>query len=187
MTFSYTYLVIPNEIINGGVTSSALILNALTGIGISILVNVLTLLLLLSCLIFLGREFFLKSILSSFCFMFFFHIFYSLNISIDLNIVLGIIIASAFIALGYYLCISSNASTVGFDVIALILNHRNKKIDIAVAIRCINYIVLLFGLTVYGLPSIIKGVAFTFLYSFILKKMLNRNHSVAKGNIKKVV
>ncbi|MBK5480690.1 YitT family protein [Peribacillus sp. TH16] len=95
--------------------------------------------------------------------------------SIDVNIIVVIIISSILIALGYYLCITANASTVGFDVIALILHHKNKKIDIAATIRIINLIVLLLGLLVYGYTSIIKGVAFTLIFSSLLKKMLNRN------------
>ncbi|MFF2588896.1 YitT family protein [Peribacillus butanolivorans] len=175
MTFAYAYLIVPNEIINGGVTSSALLLNALSGYNITMLANFVTGLLLIICLVFLGKKYFFKSIVSSLSYMLFFNLFYSLNISIDVNIIVVIIISSILIALGYYLCITANASTVGFDVIALILHHKNKKIDIAVTIRIINLIVLLLGLLVYGYTSIIKGVAFTLIFSSLLKKMLNRN------------
>ncbi|MFI8493053.1 MULTISPECIES: YitT family protein [Peribacillus] len=176
MTFAYAYLIVPNEIINGGVTSSALLLNALSGYNIAMLANFVTGLLLIICLVFLGKEYFFKSIVSSLSYMLFFNLFYSLNISIDVNIIVVIIISSILIALGYYLCITANASTVGFDVIALILHNKNKKIDIAATIRIINLIVLLLGLLVYGYTSIIKGVAFTLIFSSLLKKMLNRNH-----------
>ncbi len=175
---SYACLVVPHEIINGGVTSLALILNAISGAGITKLANIITFLLLLICLIFLGRDYFFKSILSSICYLFFFNFFYSLQFSTNLNQVSSIILASVLIALGYYFCISANATTVGVDVIAIILHHRNKKIDIAIAIRCLNYIVLLFGFSLFGWISIIKGVIFTFIYSLLLKKLLNRNQVV---------
>lgn len=175
---SYACLVVPHEIINGGVTSLALILNAISGAGITNLANIITFLLLLLCLIFLGKENFIKSILSSICYLFFFNFFYSLQFSTNLNQVSSIILASVLIALGYYFCISANATTVGVDVIAIILHHRNKKIDIAIAIRCLNYIVLLFGFSLFGWISIIKGVIFTFIYSLVLKKLLNRNQVV---------
>ncbi|MGW6299518.1 YitT family protein [Peribacillus butanolivorans] len=175
MTFAYAYLIVPNEIINGGVTSSALLLNALSGYNIAMLANFVTGLLLIICLVFLGKEYFFKSIVSSLSYMLFLNLFYSLNISFDVNIIVVIIISSILIALGYYLCITANASTVGFDVIALILHHKIKKIDIAATIRIINLIVLLLGLLVYGYTSIIKGVAFTLIFSSLLKKMLNRN------------
>jgi uncharacterized membrane-anchored protein YitT (DUF2179 family) len=181
MTFAYAYLIVPNEIINGGVTSSALLLNALLGYNIAMLANLVTGILLIICLVFLGKEYFFKSIVSSLSYMIFFNFFYSLNIHFDINIVLVIFISSILIAIGYYLCITANASTVGFDVIALILHHKNEKIDIAATIRIINLIVLILGLLVYGYASIVKGIAFTLIFSYLLKKMLDRKQKAVKS------
>ncbi|MEC0344941.1 YitT family protein [Peribacillus frigoritolerans] len=187
MTFAYAYLIVPNEIINGGVTSSALLLNALLGYNIAMLANLVTGLLLIICLVFLGKEYFFKSIISSLSYMVFFNFFYSLNIQYDMNIVLVIFISSILIAIGYYLCITANASTVGFDVIALILHHKNEKIDIAATIRIINLIVLILGLLVYGYASIVKGIAFTLLFSYLLKKMLDRKQKAVTSATESVL
>ncbi|MEP9405440.1 YitT family protein [Peribacillus frigoritolerans] len=187
MTFAYAYLIVPNEIINGGVTSSALLLNALLGYNIAMLANLVTGLLLIICLVFLGKEYFFKSIVSSLSYMVFFNFFYSLNIQFDMNIVLLIFISSILIAIGYYLCITANASTVGFDVIALILHHRNEKIDIAATIRIINLIVLILGLLVYGYASIVKGIAFTLIFSYLLKKMLDRKQKAVTSATESVL
>ncbi|MGG3558724.1 YitT family protein [Peribacillus frigoritolerans] len=181
MTFAYAYLIVPNEIINGGVTSSALLLNALLGYNIAMLANLVTGILLIICLVFLGKEYFFKSIVSSLSYMVFFNFFYSMNIHFDMNIVLVIFISSILIAIGYYLCITANASTVGFDVIALILHHKNEKIDIAATIRIINLIVLILGLLVYGYASIVKGIAFTLIFSYLLKKMLDSKQKAVKS------
>ena len=187
MTFAYAYLIVPNEIINGGVTSSALLLNALLGYNIAMLANLVTGLLLIICLVFLGKEYFFKSIVSSLSYMIFFNFFYSLNIHFDMNFVLVIFISSIFIAIGYYLCITANASTVGFDVLALILHHKNEKIDIAATIRIINLIVLILGLLVYGYASIVKGIAFTLLFSYLLKKMLDRKQKAVTSATESVL
>lgn len=162
----------PNEIINGGVTSLSMIGEKATGIPILYLTNGITIILLLVCLIFLGKDNFFKSILSSICYNLFFALFYLLPVQLSVNIVVDFLLASFFIALGYYLCISANASTVGMDVIALILHKKNPSFDIAKGIRLINLIVLAFGFLVYGLKSIVIGVAFSFFNSFILGKML---------------
>ncbi|MED4689745.1 YitT family protein [Peribacillus frigoritolerans] len=187
MTFAYAYLIVPNEIINGGVTSSALLLNALLGYNIAMLANLVTGLLLIICLVFLGKEYFFKSIVSSLSYMVFFNFFYSLNIQFDMNIVLVIFISSILIAIGYYLCITANASTVGFDVIALILHHKNEKIDIAATIKIINLIVLILGLLVYGYASIVKGIAFTLIFSYLLKKMLDRKQKAVTSATESVL
>ncbi|MEE3951966.1 YitT family protein [Peribacillus frigoritolerans] len=187
MTFAYAYLIVPNEIINGGVTSSALLLNALLDYNIAMLANLVTGLLLIICLVFLGKEYFFKSIVSSLSYMVFFNFFYSLHIPFDMNIVLVIFISSILIAIGYYLCITANASTVGFDVLALILHHKNEKIDIAATIRIINLIVLILGLLVYGYASIVKGIAFTLLFSYLLKKMLDRKQKAVTSDTESVL
>ncbi|MDF2000241.1 YitT family protein [Peribacillus frigoritolerans] len=187
MTFAYAYLIVPNEIINGGVTSSALLLNALLGYNIAMLANLVTGLLLIICLVFLGKEYFFKSIVSSLSYMVFFNFFYSLNIQFNMNIVLVIFISSILIAIGYYLCITANASTVGFDVIALILHHKYEKIDIAATIRIINLIVLILGLLVYGYASIVKGIAFTLIFSYLLKKMLDRKQKAVTSATESVL
>lgn len=187
MTFAYAYLIVPNEIINGGVTSSALLLNALSSYNIAMLANLVSGLLLIICLVFLGKEYFFKSSVSSLSYMVFFNFFYSLNIQFDMNIVLVIFISSILIAIGYYLCITANASTVGFDVIALILHHKNEKIDIAATIRIINLIVLIFGLLVYGYASIVKGIAFTLIFSYLLKKMLDRKQKAVTSATESVL
>ncbi|MDW8801729.1 YitT family protein [Clostridium sp. A1-XYC3] len=178
ITFSYAFFTVPRKIINGGVTSSALVVHCLAGTNVTTVANILTIILLVSCLLFLGKEYFIKSILSSICYMSFFNLFYLLGFTININIVLAIIISAILVAVGYYLCISSNASTVGFDVIALIINNKNPRIEIASALRFINIIVLLFGLLALGYESIIKGIVFTIIYSSILKTLLKNGFKI---------
>lgn len=67
ITLAYAFITVPNEIINGGVTSFSLILEAVYSIDIRVIV---TIILLLICLIFLGKEYFYKSIISSICYIF---------------------------------------------------------------------------------------------------------------------
>ncbi|MGL4911803.1 MAG: YitT family protein [Romboutsia sp.] len=175
--FSYANWMVPNEIINGGVTSLSLILQKMLDIPLLYLSNGLTVLLLIICLTFLGKENFSKSIASSFFYSFFFSLFHAISLDITINAGVDLLLASAGIAFGYYCCISRNASTVGMDVIAIIINKKNEKIDIAKAIRYINFLVLAFGFLVYGFKSIIIGIIFTFINSYILDSFL-------KGKIK---
>lgn len=183
ITFSYAFFTVPREIINGGVTSSALIVHSLIGTNVTTVANILTIALVVSCLIFLGKEYFIKTIFSSICYMSFFYLFYSLKFTININIVPTIIISATSVALGYYLCVSSNASTAGFDVIALIINKRNPKLNIASSLRVINIIILLFGFLAFGYKSIIKGLVFTMIYSGILKVLFNRGFKFLPNSV----
>ena len=70
--------------------------------------------------------------------------------------------------------ISSESTAVGFDVIALILNKKNPRINIALTMYLINTCVLLFGLLSYGITSVLTGIGFTALQSLTLNCLLKR-------------
>ncbi len=175
MGFAYAKWMKPDAIINGGVTSVAMILNKATQIPILYLTNGVTLILLFVCWYYLGKQNFLQSIVSSVAYNGFFSLFYLIPINFQMNIIIDFLLASLFIAFGYYCCISANASTVGMDVIALIAHKKNPKVNIAKTIRLINFVVLGFGFLVYGVSSVIIGIAFSYANSYLLNIFLKHD------------
>ncbi|MFL0363986.1 YitT family protein [Pseudobacillus sp. 179-B 2D1 NHS] len=173
--FAYAKWMVPHHIVNGGVTSLSMIVDKAFHVPLLYVSNGMTGLLLSVSLLFLGKENFVKSIGSSLFYALSFSLFYSLPFNCTINIGVDILLACLFIAFGYYCCISTNASTVGMDVIALILHKRNNKINIAKSIRFINIIILVFGFAVFGWPAIVIGLIFTYLYSWLLNILLKRN------------
>lgn len=164
----------PRGIINGGVTSIAMILNKVSGISILYLTSGITLLLLASAFFFLGKQVFFRSILSSIFYNLFFSLFYTLDFQLEINLPMDFILATIFIGVGYYCCLSENSSTVGVDLIALIFHQRNPAIPIAKTIRFLNYIVLVFGLLTYGVLSVLMGILFSYLQSVLLHFLLKK-------------
>ncbi|MGF2189381.1 YitT family protein [Vagococcus fluvialis] len=175
MGLAYAKWMKPNAIINGGVTSVAMILEKVTGLNILYLTNGVTLILLIVCWFYLGKENFAKSLFSSICYNAFFSLFYMLPINLQINLPVDFLLASMFISMGYYCCLSSNSSTVGMDVIALVLYKKNNKLNLAKTIRYINYVVLIFGLMTYGFQSVVIGVIFSYVYSFFLDRLMIAN------------
>lgn len=177
ITGAYAFITVPNGIVNGGITSFSMILSSFTGIGISFFTNCVTILLLILCLIFLGKDYLAKSILSSVCYMLFFSIFSSLDIGyIQFPMLIDVLLASILVGIGYYLCLSARSSTVGFDVIALILHHKNKNIQISKVMRYINFIVILFGLFSYGIYSVLFGILFTYIQTAVIHLLLEQTN-----------
>lgn len=172
MSFAYAKLMVPHKIINGGVTSLSMIITNFLPIRIDIINTFLLLSLLIFTMIFLGKELLLKSIVSSVTYSLFFGYFVNLSFTIDLTAVPSMLIASLLIAFGYFCCLSSNASTVGVDVIALIIFKYNQKSTVAKLIRSLNFTILGFGFFVYGIQSVILGLLFSYIYSFELNIML---------------
>ncbi|MFB8539474.1 YitT family protein [Enterococcus thailandicus] len=172
--FAYANWMKPNNIINGGVTSVAMILEKISQIPIFYLTSGVTVLLLIFCWFFLGKGNFLKSIVSSICYNLFFMMFYLLKLNVQINLVVDFLFACIFIAIGYYCCISANASTVGMDVIALAINKKHPEFSIARGIRYINVMVLALGFLTYGVKSVVIGILFSLLNSYMLDFLLKR-------------
>ena len=167
ITGAYAFITVPNEIINGGVTSFSMVLGQVCRMDISVFVNLLTLFLLLLCLVFLGREFFAGSVLSCVCYLSMFTFFHSLGLPLPLCIMLAGILVGA----GYYLCICAKSTAISFDIIALILNKKNPKVNIAYTMGIINTAVLLTGFMVFGLSSVLCGILFTAIQTFVLNTL----------------
>ena len=164
--FAYAKWMKPNGIINGGVTSMAMILEKVTNVPIVYLTSGITTLLLVFCWLFLGKASFYNL---------FFALFYYMKIDFQVNLMLDFLFASLFIAVGYYCCITANASTVGMDVIAMAINKKRPDFSIARGIRYINFMVLILGFLTYGFKSVVIGLLFSFVNSYLLDFLLKRS------------
>ena len=164
--FAYAKWMKPNGIINGGVTSMAMILEKVTNVPIVYLTSGITTLLLVFCWLFLGKANFYNL---------FFALFYYMKIDFQVNLMLDFLFASLFIAVGYYCCITANASTVGMDVIAMAINKKRPDFSIARGIRYINFMVLILGFLTYGFKSVVIGLLFSFVNSYLLDFLLKRS------------
>lgn len=174
ITGAYAFITVPNKIVNGGVTSFSMVLEEFSSIPITYFVDFITILLLICCYIFLGKTYFTGTILSCICYLVFFSIFHDTGLYLVMNPILCTVIAGVLVGIGYYFCISAKSTAVGFDVIALILNKKNPKVNIALCMYTINVCVLLFGLFAYGMISILMGIGFTALQSLTLNHFLKK-------------
>jgi uncharacterized membrane-anchored protein YitT (DUF2179 family) len=172
--FAYAKWMVPHAIINGGVTSLSLVLSKVLNSDVAYLTNIITIGLLIVCWLFLGRGRFLKSIVSSVSYLFFFTLFHRWEFSIVLNLPIDFLLASLLIAAGYYFCLSAGSSAVGVDVIALIIHQKRPAISLAKAIRWLNYTILVLGFFTYGWQSIVIGLLFSFVYSWLLERFLQK-------------
>ena len=120
------------------------------------------------------KKFFTGTVFSCFCYLILFSVLHGLGYAILVHPVIGMVLAGFLVGTGYYFCISSESTAVGFDVIALILNKKNPKINIALTMYLINTCVLLFGLLSYGITSVLTGIGFTALQSLTLNCLLKR-------------
>lgn len=177
LTGAYAFITVPKIILNGGVTSFSLVLEAWTPWSVAVWVDVLTILLIIISYIFLGKAYFIGALFSSVCYMVLFNLFHWTGLELPIPTVWGTPIlatpiAAILVAAGYYFCISAKATAVSFDTIAMILNKRNARFDIATTMMVINILVLFTGAATYSIVAVICGIVFTVLQAQFLKLFL---------------
>lgn len=172
ISFAYACITVPKIIINGGVTSFSLVLSSMLNVSVTSLVNLVTLALLLLSLVFLGKRYFIGVLFSSLCYVLTFNFFYGLHYELVTPFWLAVLVSALLVASGYWLCISSEASAVSFDTLALILNKTSKHFDVAITMTVINILVLSMGLLVFSIKAVLAGVCFTILQGAFLKILL---------------
>ena len=92
ITGAYAFITVPNRIVNGGVTSFSMILEEVTSINLTYLVDFITILLLLLCYIFLGKTFFTGTVFSCICYLVFFSILHSTRLALIVPPALGMVV-----------------------------------------------------------------------------------------------
>ena len=177
LTSAYAFLTVPNNIINGGVTSTSLLLSHYLNIDIGYISSVITIFLLLFGRVALGKDFFYRSLFSSVCYMVFFNFLHFTGISFFFRPLIIVLFAGIFVGVGHYLCLREDSSTVGYDVFALFIHKKNKKLDTAIVLRIIGICVLIVGVATFGIKSVIYGIIFTIIQTQVIY-LLNKSHEV---------
>jgi len=171
ITFCYACITVPNHIINGGVTSFSMVTAKLIDVPTVYLVNGITLLLLGLCYIGLGKEYFLGTIFSCISYLVLFNVFSKTGVTVQLPKIVLVLISALGVGTGYFLCLHAKATTVGFDVLALIFHKKKEKLNVAYTIGAINLAVMLYGGFTFGVRAIAYGVIFVGIQSIVLNKL----------------
>ncbi len=177
LTGAYAFLTVPNNMIDGGITSTSLIIAHFLKIDITYITTAIAIFLLLFSLAVLGKHFFLKTCYSCTCYIVFFDWFHLASFPIVIPPIICIVLAGFLVGLGHYLCLSQKSSVIGYDIIALFIHKINEKWDFSVILRTIGIIVLIVGLYVFGLTAVLYGLIFIIIETEVIY-FLNKNKPV---------
>lgn len=170
---SIKLFVLPSGIALGGTTGIALIIEHFFGVPISGFVLAFNITMLFIGFIILGKAFALTTIVSSFCYPIFLEITnqifgdYVLTDDVFLCTVLG----GFGIGFALGLVIRSGASTGGMDIPPLVLN-KLFHIPVSASLYAFDFIVVVLLAIFKPMESILYGIVFTFIYTFVLDKTL---------------
>lgn len=164
---------LPANMVSGGTTGIALVMNHLFGIPISLFVLAFNVLMLLLGYYLIGKQFALTTIVSTFAYpaaLEFFH-----RILGDFVLTQDIFLCAVFSGLGVGLAlglvIRAGASTGGMDIPPLIL-YRYFNIPVSFSLYFFDICILLLQMTYHTADIVLYGVIYIFIYSIVLDKTL---------------
>lgn len=176
------FLILPNNILSGGVASLAMALSPFVPVSRVFLINALTIVLFLIGAFVLGRKFAFKSLLSS--------ILYPLMVSAlstldtkpleTVDPILAALFAGLLTGVGLGLVFKVNASTGGMDIPALIM-HKYMNIPLGSCVMIVDSLTILLGLCTYGINSILTGLVAVFASNYAINWTQTIGASAAKN------
>lgn len=174
VALSLEYFFIPNNIAAGGLTGLAIVINHyMPAISTGPLVFIMDLFLFVIGFIFLGKNFGVKTIVSSFSLagmMTFIENFLEPK-AVTNDLMLAAIFGTLITAIGMAIVFNANASTGGTDTIAKILN-KFFHIDIGKSLLAVDFIVTLLGAITFGINIGLYGLLSVIINGIAIDKVI---------------
>ena len=174
VAFSLEYFFIPNNRAAGGLTGLAIVINHyIPAISTGPLVFIMDLFLFIIGFIFLGKNFGVKTIVSSFSLAGMMTIIetYFNPKAITNDLMLAAIFGTFITAIGMAIVFNANASTGGTDTIAKILN-KFFHIDIGKSLLAVDFIVTLLGAVTFGINIGLYGLLSVIINGIAIDKVI---------------
>lgn len=165
--FAIDTLLIPNTILDGGVTGISMIISKLSGISLSILVLIINIPFVLVGYKHLGKYFLARTAYGMFTFALFLKLLEIIE-PITSEILLATVFGGALLGIGVGLVIRFGGCVDGTESVALVLT---KKLNLSV-----GQIILIFNLIIYSVAAFLFGIdraLYSILTYFITFKMID--------------
>ena len=174
-------LLVHNHIITGGVSGFGILADHFFGLNLPLTVGIANAILFIAGYLAFGKEFSLKTVLSSFYFPVALGIFqkYPTLLTKINDLLIISILAGCFIGLGVGLVLKREASTGGVDILALLLNKYFDQ-PISSVMRAIDIVILTLQMAFADINQIVYGIVSVIIISYILNKTLTQGHDLAQ-------
>lgn len=185
IALAYYFLFLPQDIVTGGVTGITIIFTGIFGDKIfssALLILILNIILLVVGLFFLGKEFFIKTLLGSLLLPFFISVFEMCNIPSDFlftldqevlninevgmnpisQIILSVLLGSILTGVGLGLCFRFGATTGGMDIVQKII-AKVFHFPYSKTVYITDGVVVIASLFVFGVEKTLYGLIAIYL------------------------
>ena len=165
--------VLPNDLITGGTTGIALILEHYFGLPIGLSVAIFNIVMFILAILILGKSFALTALISTFYFPWILSQFQKVQFIQNMtdDFLLGSIFAGLMLGLGVGLVIRAGASTGGMDIPPLILNKK-FGLPASIGLYVFDFTSLIIQMSFRDKERILYGILLVLIYSTLVDKVL---------------
>ena len=165
--------VLPNDLITGGTTGIALILEHYFGLPIGLSVAIFNIVMFILAILILGKSFELTALISTFYFPWILSQFQKVQFIQNMtdDFLLGSIFAGLMLGLGVGLVIRAGASTGGMDIPPLILNKK-FGLPVSIGLYVFDFTILIIQMSFRDKERILYGILLVLIYSTLVDKVL---------------
>ena len=180
LAVSVAYFVLPFDILSGGVAGISIITKGLWGWSPTITIDVLVIGLFIVGAIVLGKEFALKTALSSLVYPFFLEFLVRLPVKLEIDALMAVVFGGLIAGLGVGIAFRHDASTGGTDIVSLIAN-KYLGVQVSTAVMVTDGIITLRGLIAYGMQDVLMGIIYIYASGVAINKVMvpKTNEAVA--------
>ena len=162
--------IIPNKILSGGVAGVSVALYPLFKIEPAMMINIVLIITYILGFIFLGKKFAMKTLTSTLLYPLFIYMFGRLDIQTTVDPILASIYGGLLTGMGLGITFRTGASTGGMDIPPLIL-EKFTNIKVSIWIMVLDGIIILLGLSTYGLNQVLIGFISIFTATFAIDRI----------------
>lgn len=170
LAVSVQYFILPFNILTGGVAGVAVALAPFIPVSQQIIIDVLVVGLFLLGWTVLGKEFAIKTFLSSILYPIFISVLGFFPYTLDITPLLASIYSGVIAGFGIGIVLREGASTGGMDIPPLILNYYTG-IETSKFILLVDGLTCVLGLLNYPVESLLNGLISVFLSSMVINKI----------------
>ena len=162
--------ILPNNVLSGGVAGVAVALSPLVQIEPKVLINIILVVTFILGFIFLGKDFALKTVMSTILYPIYMSILSNFNIALDVDPLMASLFGGLVTGVGLGIAFRTGASTGGMDIPPLIL-QKVTGVKLAVWMVIIDAITVMLGAKSYGVNAVLTGLISVFAATLAVDKM----------------
>lgn len=179
LVFGVVTFILPNDILSGGVAGVAIAISPLVKLEPPVLINIILLVTFIFGFIFLGKDFALKTVMSTILYPIYMNLLLRVNIQLELDPLMASLFGGLVTGVGLGITFRTGASTGGMDIPPLIL-QKFTGVKVALWMVLIDGLTVLLGVKSYGVNSVLMGLISVFAATFAVDKMQLISGDVAK-------